>query len=322
MNSNIYLLVEHLRGKITDITYTMLAAARELAQATGGEVTAILLGEHVSELAQGLAVDRVLLVEQAQLGEFSPDAYLQTLANLMQKKPGRIFLFGHTSIGMDVVCGLGARLNLPVISQCLRFSEDNGKITFVSQICGGKIMAEGVLPEESVLVSMVPGAYRPEPREIDREPVIETLDLPDMDQGRIWLSSYLEPDQADVDISKENILVAIGRGLQNETDLDLVEELVQAMGGTIVASRPIIDQGWLPTSRLVGKSGKSVKPKLYLALGISGAPEHVEGITGSDLIIAVNTDPSAPIFNVAQYGIQEDLIDVLSVLNERLESIA
>ena len=128
----------------------------------------------------------------------------------------------------------------------------------------------------------------------------------------------IEPEVSDVDISKEQILIAIGRGIQNEDNVELAEELAELLGGVVCASRPVIDQGWLPISRLVGKSGKTVKPKLYLALGISGAPEHAESVTGSDIIIAVNTDPAAPIFNVAKYGIETDLFDLVPELTDKV----
>ena len=135
---------------------------------------------------------------------------------------------------------------------------------------------------------------------------------------RIALRQYIEPAVTDVDIAKEPILVAVGRGIQNQDNLSLAEELAEALGGVVCASRPVVDQGWLPPTRLVGKSGKRVRPKLYLALGISGAPEHVQAITDSEVIVAVNIDPAAPIFDVAQYGAIVDLFDLLPVLTEKI----
>jgi electron transfer flavoprotein alpha subunit len=133
------------------------------------------------------------------------------------------------------------------------------------------------------------------------------------------LKEIIMPSGEDIDISKEDVLVAIGRGIENEDNVALAKELANALGGALCGSRPVIDQGWLPKSRLVGKSGKSVKPKLYLALGISGAPEHVEAIEESDLIIAVNSDENAPIFNIAQYGVTEHLMDVSRELIQSIQ---
>ncbi len=146
------------------------------------------------------------------------------------------------------------------------------------------------------------------------------VDAPDLCGLRITLKQYIEPETGDVDITKEPILIAVGRGIAQEANLELAEELAAALGGAICASRPVIDQGWLPTSRLIGKSGISVAAKVYLAIGISGAPEHVEGITGSEVILAINTDPAAPIFDVAKYGANADLFDLVPALAERLQA--
>jgi electron transfer flavoprotein alpha subunit len=142
-----------------------------------------------------------------------------------------------------------------------------------------------------------------------------------LDEPRIRLTGYLEPEASDVDISKESILISVGRGIQTEDNIELAEELAELMDGKVAASRPVVDQGWLPTSRMVGKSGQRVKPKLYIALGISGAPEHVEGIVDAEMIIAVNTDPAAPIFDVARYGTEVDVLDLLEELIEQVEEV-
>jgi electron transfer flavoprotein alpha subunit len=138
---------------------------------------------------------------------------------------------------------------------------------------------------------------------------------------RVELTNYIEPEEGDVDIASESILIAVGRGIQTEDNIELADELAELLNGAVCASRPVVDQGWLPTSRLVGKSGKSVKPKLYLAMGISGAPEHVEGISESETIIAINTDPAAPIFDVAKYGAEIDMLDLMEVMIEQLEDL-
>jgi electron transfer flavoprotein alpha subunit len=135
------------------------------------------------------------------------------------------------------------------------------------------------------------------------------------------VKEYIEPEAGDVDISTESLLISVGRGIQSEDNIEIAEELAEALGGVVSASRPVVDQGWLPTSRLVGKSGYQVKPKVYLALGISGAPEHTESITGSEVIIAINTDPAAPIFNIAKYGVVEDIFDLVPVLTEKIEEM-
>jgi electron transfer flavoprotein alpha subunit len=321
MNQDIYVIVEHILGQISDISYVMLAAARVLAQGTGGDVVAVLLGHNAQELASDLSADQVLYVDHPVLADFTPEAYQKVLAELVRENTPRVVLFGHTSMGTDVVSGLAAQLDLPLLTQCYRVRAEGGVLKFVSQICGGKIMAEGELPSTTSLVTMVPGGFKPEEGHSTEPPTVTQAAAPAIEDLRISLKQYIEPEAADVDISKEPILVAVGRGIQREDNLELAEELVEALGGTLCASRPVVDQGWLPTSRLVGKSGKKVKPEVYLALGISGAPEHVEAITDSETIIAVNTDPLAPIFDIAQYGVEADMFDLLPVIIEKIQEV-
>jgi electron transfer flavoprotein alpha subunit len=273
-----------------------------------------LLGYKAQTLTRNFNADAVRSYDRPSLEHFSPDAYLRVLETEINQEQPRAMLFGHTTIGMDVASGLSARLGLPLVSQVQRFDGLN----FVSQICGGKIMAEGTLPEPAVLVTMVPGGYKLEDGQGAPPPILEEQ-APSLEGMRVRLSHFIEPEVRDVDIAKESVLVSVGRGLQNQADLETVQRLARDLHGAVSASRPLVDKGWLPTSRLVGKSGKAVRPKMYLALGISGAPEHSEAITGSDLIIAVNTDPNAPIFDIAGYGVDMDIMELLPALLEKLE---
>ena len=304
------------KGGVTDISYVMLAAARAFTQQNGGKVVGVLLGSGAQALAQNLAADQILYFDQSALAEFNPDAYQRVLVDLIRQKEPRAVLFGSTSIGADIASVLSARLNLPQVSSCLSLGADE---KFTSKICGGKIMVEGELPVPTAVITMIPGGFKPEEGQSAAAPEIITMPAPALDNLRVSLKTYIEPDTSDVDISTEPILIAIGRGVQTEDNIELADELAELLGGTVCASRPVVDQGWMPTSRLVGKSGKSVKPNIYLALGISGAPEHVEGIAGGGTVIAVNTDPNAPIFDVAQYGADIDMLDLLEVLIEQVE---
>jgi len=168
---------------------------------------------------------------------------------------------------------------------------------------------------------MVPGGFKPEEGQSAKAPPVTDIAAPDLGGLRVQLKEYIEPEVGDVDISIQDILIAVGRGMQNEDDLELVEKLAEAIGGAVCASRPLVDRGWLPTSRLVGKSGMSVKPKLYFAFGISGAPEHLEGMMDSEMVVAVNTDPNAPIFNIAKYGVEADMLELMPVLVEQLQTM-
>ena len=315
MNQDIFVLIEHVQGKVSDISYVILTAARELAQTTGGQVVGILLGQNLQGIASTLAADKVLYADHPALAEFTADAYLKTVAGLIEENEPRAIFFGNTTIGADVASTLSARLSLPLISSCVRISD--GK--FTSTICGGKIMAESEPADVTTLVTLIPGGYKAEEGQGGVVPEIKPFDAPPLDDLRIALKEYIEPEAGDVDISKEPVLISVGRGIQTEDNIELAEELAELLGGTVCSSRPIVDQGWLPTSRMVGKSGKSVKPKLYLALGISGAPEHVEGMGESETIIAINMDPNAPIFDIATYGVETDFFDLIDPLLEKLE---
>lgn len=315
MGQDIHVVVEHIRGQVMEITYVMLGAARTLAAKTGGEVVAILLGHDAQGLAKGMAARRILYIDHPALAEFTPDAYQHALAETISEARPRVVLFGNTTIGSDVASALSVRLGVPLVSSCSRVTPD-GKLTL--QLCGGKILAEAELPEGTTLVTMVPGGHAAEEGQSPQDPEIVARPAPTLEPLRVNLKGYLEPEVGDVDISKEPILVAVGRGIQRQDNLELAEELAQALGGVVCASRPVVDQGWLPASRLVGKSGKQVKPKLYLALGVSGAPEHVEAISDSEVVLAINTDPAAPVFSIARYGAVADLFEVVPVLTERI----
>ena len=314
MNQDIYVVIEHIQGQVSDISYVMLAAARELAEVTGGKVVGVVLGHNAIDLANNLAADEVLYGDDASLEEFTSDAYKYALSGLISDNQPRAVVFGSTTIGADVAGSLAAHLNYPIVSSCLSLSE--GKA--VSKICGGKIMAESELDESTTIITMIPGGYKPEVGQSDTPPPVNTftVDLADL---RVALKQYVEPEISDVDITQEEILISVGRGIQTEDNIELVEELAELMGGTVCASRPIVDQGWLPVSRMVGKSGKHVKPKLYFAIGISGAPEHVEGMADAEMVVAINIDPAAPIFDVAKYGAAVDLFDLIDYLIEAVE---
>lgn len=315
MNQDVYVLIEQLNGQVADISFIMLAAARPLAEKTAGQVIAVLLGHNVQGLADNMAADKVLYGDDAALAEFTPDAYQQVLTGLIREKEPRAVLIAHSSMGGDVAGVLSARLKLPLISSCQSLSAEGQPI---SRICGGKIMAQSELPSVTTLLTIIPGGYKPEEGRGGKTPEVIKLEVPTFEPSRITLRQYHQPEASDVDISKETVLVSVGRGIQRQDNIALVEELAKALGGVVSSSRPVVDQGWMPASRLVGKSGHKIKPKVYFTLGISGAPEHVEAITDSEMIVAINTDPTAPIFDLARYGVVIDMFDLIEVLTEKV----
>jgi len=326
MSQDVWVVVETLRGEVMEISYALLAAGRVLADGLSGQLTALLLGRDAEGLASTLgAANRVVYVDHAALADFTPDAYRRTVAGVIKEPAPRAVLLGHTSMGMDVACGVSLDLGAPLVTACQTVRVKDGQPWYVSLICGGKIIAEGEMPGPTCVVTMIPGGYKPEAGRAPAPGAPEVTKAPPptaLDDLRVDLKGYIEPAAGDVDITKVPLLVSVGRGIQQQENLRHAEALAAALGAPVSASRPIVDQGWLPTSRLVGKSGKTVKPKLYLALGISGAPEHAEGMRDAELIVAVNTDRKAPIFDIAHFGAAVDALELLPVLTEKIKQAA
>ena len=226
---------------------------------------------------------------------------------------------GSTSVGLDLLSLLSARTGKPCLDNCIKLEASDGRLFATSQIYGGKLFAEVAVAETTTLIAVIPGSFpKPEGSATGRPEVHEIPLAAALPEIRTRFRKLIEPPPGDVDITKVPVLIAVGRGIQNAANLSMAEELAEALGGAVCASRPVIDQGWLPLTRQVGKSGMTVKPKLYLALGISGAPEPWEGMKNSELIVAVNTDPKAPIFAGAHYGAVVDALDLIPLLTEEV----
>ncbi len=318
MANDILILAEHLNGKLADIAFEMTGKAKQLAAAFGGKAIAVLLGSGARSLAGSIGADAVVYVDDPALGEFNPEAYSRVLAALIKGHGPRLVMLGNTSVGMDLGAGLSVTTGLPLIAYVNGLAAEDGTLVATSQIYGGKIQAEAVPDGEACIVSCLAGAF---PAEAGRgsAPVEQIASPVPLDDLKVKFVKLIQPEGGDVDITQQPILVSIGRGIGGQENIELAQELAEALGCAVSASRPITDAGWLPKTRQVGKSGLTVKPKMYLALGISGAPEHLEGMRGAETIIAINTDPKAPIFDVAHYGATCDLLDLLPALTEKIK---
>jgi electron transfer flavoprotein alpha subunit len=317
MSNDIFVLAEHHAGAVTDPTHELLGQARELAGQSGGRSIACLLGHGARSLADGLAADTVLSVDDPALEHFVPEAYVAVLAELVAQYEPRLVLIANTTVGMDVAGALSARTGRPLAAYCTDIAFEGETTVATSQVFGGKLDAE-VAVNAPAIASVVAGSFAPAP---GGSPAVEDVAAPDLSGLRTQFLARVEPEAADVDITAEEILVSVGRGIGGEDNIEVAQELADALGATVSASRPVTDAGWLPKTRQVGKSGRKVKPKLYIACGISGAPEHLEGMRDAEVIIAINTDEKAPIFDVAHYGTTEDLFDVLPALTEQLQAV-
>lgn len=316
MGNDIFVLVEHTQGTVDDSTHELLGKAKELAGQSGGRAVACLLHSGAKSAAEGLAADAVLSVEHPVLEHFLPEAYVKAMAALLAEHEPRATLIANTTVGMDVAGGLSARAKVPLVAYCTEISLDGEELVATSQVFGGKLNAE-VAVDGAGICSVVAGSFEPA---TGGSPGVEDVAVSGLDDLATTFLERIEPEVSDVDVTAEEILVSVGRGIGGEENIELAQELADALGGVVSASRPVTDSGWLPKTRQVGKSGQKVKPKLYIAVGISGAPEHLEGIGDAELIIAINTDEHAPIFEVAHYGTTTDLFDVLPALTEQVEA--
>lgn len=315
MSNDILVITEHIDGAIADISYEMVGKARELAASWGGQVKAVILGSELS--ANTFASDSTLWIDDPNLAQFNPEAHGKVIEALIQQSAPRLVLVGWTATGMDLAAWLSARLQVPCVAYARDLCIENDSLVVNSQVYSGKMIAE-VTPEGNMaIVACVTGAFAVEAGR-GTTPVTKIVSPIPLDALRARFVEAIKPTGGDVDITAQDKLISVGRGIGSKENIDLAEELAGKLGAVVSASRPVVDAGWLPRTRQVGKSGLKVKPKLYLMLGISGAPEHLEGMKSAELIIAVNTDRKAPIFNVAHYGATADLFEVAEAMLELL----
>ena len=289
MSNDVFVITEHMDGTFSDVSFELVGKTKELASALGGQAVAVVVGSGVD--ANVFASDSTIHVDDAALSQFNPEAYGKVVEALVKEKSPRLVLFGWTAAGMDLAAWLSARLGVPCAAYVKEIGAD---LTMSCQAYGGKLTAE-VAPEgDMAIAACLAGSIK------------------------VKFIEAIKPEGSDVDITAQDKLVSVGRGIGGKENIELAEELAEALGAALSCSRPVVDAGWLPRTRQVGKSGLKVKPKMYLMLGISGAPEHLEGMKSAELIIAVNTDKKAPIFNVAHYGATADLFEVAEEMLELL----
>ena len=315
MSNDVFVITEHMDGKFSDVSFEMVGKAKELAAALGGRAVAIALGSGVS--ANIFASDSTIYVDDANLAQFNPEAYGKVIEALVKEKSPQLVMFGWTATGMDLAAWLSARLGKPCVAYVKDVCIENNALIVNSQIYGGKMMAD-VSPEGDMAIAAVLAGSFPAEAGQGSTAATQVASPVSLDGLKTKFVEAIKPAGGDVDITAQQKLVSIGRGIGSKDNVELAEELAQKLGATVSSSRPVVDAGWLPRTRQVGKSGLKVKPKLYLMLGISGAPEHLEGMKSAELIIAINTDKKAPIFNVAHYGATADLFEVAEAMLELL----
>ncbi len=312
---DILVITEHLKGEFQDITFEMLGKAKDLAGASGGQCIAVTFGSMNGKSDELGAADSVISVGGSD--DYNPESYAAAVQSVVSEKSPSLVLVGSTSMGMDIDNSVATALGMPTVSYCAGVSKGRNGFSCTSSMYGGKMNV--VTNVDSFAVAMVlAGTFNGDAGKSAGSPSVEDF-VVESGAGKVRFKQLIEPEATDVDITQSDILVAVGRGIGSKDDVELAEELADILDADLACSRPLVDAGWMSKAHQVGKSGMKVKPKVYIALGISGAPEHIEGMKSSSTIIAINSDKNAPIFDVAHYGMAEDLFDVVEELVEELE---
>jgi electron transfer flavoprotein alpha subunit len=322
----ILVIAEQRQGKWNNTSFETLAAAQQIAKDTSSTVHAVVIGKSVAGLAGELAgknVAEVLLVEHELLEAYTPDGYCVALSQVIGSAKPDLVLLPHTYQVRDFAPKLAAMLGKGMIGDCVGYRNESGKLIFVRQMFQGKTVADVTFQGGAPwFASFQAGAFRADL--VTAHPAGKaavnsvSVDLK-AEQIRTKPLDFFKEAKSAVDLTQAPLIVAIGRGIKAPENIPQAELLAKALGGEIAASRPICDEGWLPMDRQIGSSGQTVAPKLYLALGISGAIQHVVGMKGARTIVAINKDQNAPIFEIADYGVVGDIFEVMPALTEALE---
>jgi electron transfer flavoprotein alpha subunit len=325
MADSILVVVEQRQGKLNRVSWETIAAGQAIAAQTGWTLEAAVAGSGVAAIAgevAGKKLAKVYAVESAKLEPYTPDALAHALKEFLEKHPAKLVLMPHTYQVRDFVPKLATALGSTAITDAVGYKYEGGKLLFTRQMFQGKFVADvsfaGTGP---CFVTFQNGAFRADKVEAGGSAApVETVnvEVPDGLVRNQPQEVFKEAKQA-VDLTQAEIIVSVGRGIKEQKNIEIAKQLADALGGELAASRPICDNGWLPMDRQIGSSGQTVAPKLYLALGISGAIQHIVGMKGAKSIVAINKDSEAPIFEIADYAVVGNLFDLVPALIEEVK---
>ncbi|MDD5543538.1 MAG: electron transfer flavoprotein subunit alpha/FixB family protein [Acidobacteriia bacterium] len=327
MPNGILVFIEQRDGKLNRSSWEALAAGQRIGKELNQPVLAVILGKGIQSIAETVAakkVQQVYCADHDLLGAYTPDGYCHAFRQILTAVDPLYLLMSHTYEARDFAPKLAASLGRTLVGDVISYHDGGGKLVFVRQVFQGKISADVLIEHEPpYFVSFQAGAFPGDSVEAAGSPApVQSLPLNlSADQIRTKsLEVFREAKQA-VDLTQAEKIVAVGRGIKKEENIALAKALAEALGAELAASRPICDSGWLPMDRQVGSSGQTVSPKLYLAVGISGATQHLVGMKTARTIVAINKDPEAPIFEVADYGVVGDLFEILPALTEAIKAV-
>ncbi len=322
MAKGIWVFVEHLDGKIKKVAYEILTAGRKVADELGEELCAVLLGKGIADLAPSLGdygADKVLVVENDTLENYTTDGYANVVADLIKENEPYAFLLGYTVFGRDLAAQVAQKVETGLMSDCIDMAVEDGRLVFTRPIYAGKAFVKATCPEaRPIMASIRPNAFMAEENKKEAQIVKVTPNVGDIRQQ---IKDIVRQVSERPELTEADIIVSGGRGMKGPENYKILEELADVLGAAVGASRAAVDAGWVPHSMQVGQTGKTVSPVLYIACGISGAIQHLAGMGSSKCIVAINKDPEANIFKVADYGIVGDLFEVVPILTEELKKI-
>jgi electron transfer flavoprotein alpha subunit len=324
MSTGILVFIEHRDGVLNKTSLEAIAASQSIGSQLAQPVGAVILGSAMSALANDVAsydLSKVVYANNEKLASYTPDAFTDAMEKVIRQLDPQLVVMPHTYLVRDFAPKLAARFQKSLISDCIRAQVSSGTITFTRRIFLGKIDADVVSDNQPpIFATFQSGAYRPDQAAKGSGALVETVEV-EVGEVRMMPEAPFQEVKAAVDLSKADVIVAIGRGIKSKENIAIAEKLAEVLGADIAASRPICDAEWLPIDRQIGSSGQTVAPKLYLALGISGAIQHLVGMKNSGTIVAINKDPEAPIFDIADYAIVGDLFEAVPVLTEEIKKI-
>ncbi|MDZ5470751.1 electron transfer flavoprotein subunit alpha/FixB family protein (plasmid) [Bacillus sp. 31A1R] len=321
MARKVLVLGEVRDGSLRNVSFEAIAAAKTVAE--GGEVVGVLLGESVSALGTELiqfGADRVVVVEDAKLNQYTSDGYAQALVAVIDSESPEGLVFGHTALGKDLSPKIAAKLNSGLISDATAVEEAGGNVVFTRPIYSGKAFEKKIVTEGLIFATVRPNNIAPLAKDESRTGDVSSLSV-DIKDLRAIIKEVVRKASEGVDLSEAKVVIAGGRGVKSEEGFEPLKELAQVLGGAVGASRGACDAEYCDYSLQIGQTGKVVTPDLYIACGISGAIQHLAGMSNSKVIVAINKDPEANIFKVADYGIVGDLFEVVPMLTEEFKKL-
>ncbi|MEP6901031.1 MAG: electron transfer flavoprotein subunit alpha/FixB family protein [Actinomycetota bacterium] len=319
--SDILVFIEHKNCVLNKASLEAVAAAQSIGKDLGLKVSAVIPCDKDCALAETIAgyeLEKVIVAKNDKLGIYTPDAYADAFEEIIKKENPQYVVMSHSYQVRDFAPKIAARLGREVVGDCIRYQADGGKLVLTRRIFLGKLDADvSIGGDAPFFVTFQSGAFRGETAEKGSARV-ESIDV-NIGEVRMVAEEPFQEAKASVDLSKSEIIVAVGRGIKSQENIAVAQGLADALGADLAASRPICDAEWLPIDRQIGSSGQTVAPKVYIALGISGAIQHIVGMKNAGTIIAINKDAEAPIFDIADYGIVGDLFEVVPTLVEEIK---